>query len=349
MNKLLLKSKILRSIGLATTIRSARDIFREEISGYLLNFLNCIIDEIRVDVTGQHTYKIFPREVFRHAIYSTLHLRGDKLREALLKQFFLPDVNRSDIHRIESLEWGNFNFDMIRPEDRRHLDFKNTARIDILLRNDWKMWKEMRKDFKDLLLNFIVKLGDEAKLVFCVRFAFNYVRIMYNYFYEDREADLSIVSFAVQILTVPTIAQYLYMYTGLVDTICFFIKACFTGFTGKSSEMFFKYYLTVNLNTDSNNHVVSLNNSHSPIQYMQYGIVFQHLTFILSSPLIQSNILREGSFGKYSRLLKMTELFQRLNQQKRSEIEHIEYETNIWSTSFQLSLEVEKVRVESSI
>jgi hypothetical protein len=81
-------------------------------------------------------------------------------------------------------------------------------RLDQLFALDIKLWKQTRANLKSLFINTMIVDGDLYKRYLGTRFAFNYLDIVDAYLNTDKEYELSISEFAVQLFTVPSISQY---------------------------------------------------------------------------------------------------------------------------------------------
>lgn len=130
---------------------------------------------------------------------------------------------------IEAVLWNDFRDALKVPEstnDGMVIDGESIAklRLDQLLGLDIKLWKQARSDLKALLINSMIVDGDLYKRYLGTRFAFNYLEIVDAYLNVDKEYELSVSEFAVQLFTVPSISEYLIANTPLFKVMCTVMK-----------------------------------------------------------------------------------------------------------------------------
>ncbi|KAI8927517.1 hypothetical protein BC831DRAFT_452194 [Entophlyctis helioformis] len=192
------------SIHLTASIRSARETFREEIAAVAIDWLKTLSRHV-VGVTVVDGVEYEPVEkVVRTVICQ-------ELAATLATSLGEHDVVFPQLQ------------DLLSPPATQATTAR--SRVDYLLAFDSRLWKEVRISLRELYISSMIVSGDLYKRSMALHFAESYLQITRGYLFHDREYELSIINFAVQLFTVPTIASHLVAHTDLMPCIFALLKA----------------------------------------------------------------------------------------------------------------------------
>lgn len=295
LDRLIAIGKQINQIDLAITVRSARDIFREELAGLLITW----IKDLAAARIGTNASFI------RDAICEQLCQPFDPLTEEWDTNLLQMQVTSSG------------------PDDR-YYDIKRPLRIDQLLLNDLKLWKEARNDLRELYI-FSMIVNPEFKKILGVRFAAMYPKLAKAFLVPDREPEHSVLLFSVQLLTVPTIALLLVEKYGFLTHIF---------------QILHEFFTIPNSITHDSSVPTRINCDSPSFKNRRYFQVFHDLRYVIGTSAVQQAIPRNPLY--LNQFLNLISLFEGMNPQVRYLGNHIEYETDVWVNAFNVTLQIAK-------
>ncbi|RKP18123.1 hypothetical protein ROZALSC1DRAFT_30148, partial [Rozella allomycis CSF55] len=190
--------------------------------------------------------------------------------------------------------------------------------LDVLLLNDIYLWKEMRNGIKEMLINSLL-VDAECRNEMALSFTRCYPELANQFFQNiDREPEMSIIFFSVQIFTTPRLALFV-SEKGFIFEILSILK-----------EQFEKCVKDGEFDCD-----------HEFVQLKRYIHVFLDLRYFLSTDSVKE-YARSNSELKNA-FLEFFSLFQGIDKFKREEQIHVEYESDSWVNAFNLSLQLSKI------
>ncbi|KAF9180948.1 hypothetical protein BGZ51_005784 [Haplosporangium sp. Z 767] len=191
-------------------------------------------------------------------------------------------------------------------------------RIDWLLLLDLKFWKMPRASLRELYIGTLV-LSPKYKKFMAVRFAFNYLKIARAFLVVDREPEVSIILFSVQLFTVPTIAEMLAREHNFIYILCQILISFFQGpnYTGGP----------INCNLP-------------PFENRRYFHIFHDFRYILANDAVKQIVANRPAYQ--SQMIECLNMFQGMHPNTRYSIDHIEFETNTWVNAFNVTLQLYK-------
>ncbi|KAF9972936.1 hypothetical protein BGZ73_003880 [Actinomortierella ambigua] len=191
-------------------------------------------------------------------------------------------------------------------------------RIDWLLLLDLKFWKMPRSSLKEVYIGTLV-LDPKYKRFMAVRFAFNYNKIARAFLEVDREPELSIILFSVQLFTVPTIAEMLAREHNFMSILCQILINFFVGpnYSGGPIDC-----------------------TTAPFENRRYFHIFHDLRYILSNDAVKQIIA--GRPTHQAQMIETLHLFQGMHPNTRCSTDHIEFESNTWVNAFNVTLQLYK-------
>ncbi|KAG9323094.1 hypothetical protein KVV02_006809 [Mortierella alpina] len=191
-------------------------------------------------------------------------------------------------------------------------------RIDWLLLLDLKFWKLPRANLREVYIGTLV-LSPKYKKFMAVRFAFNYLKIARAFLIVDREPELSIILFSVQLFTVPTIAEMLAREHNFIYILCQILISFFQGpnYTGGP----------INCNLP-------------PFENRRYFHIFHDFRYILANDAVKQIVANRPAYQ--SQMIECLNMFQGMHPNTRYSVDHIEFETNTWVNAFNVTLQLYK-------
>ncbi|KAF9353814.1 hypothetical protein BGX34_011365 [Mortierella sp. NVP85] len=191
-------------------------------------------------------------------------------------------------------------------------------RIDRLLLLDLKFWKMPRASLRELYIGTLV-LSPKYKKFMAVRFAFNYFKIARAFLVVDREPELSIILFSVQLFTVPTIAEMLARDHNFICILCQILMTFFQGshYTGGP----------INCNLP-------------PFENRRYFHIFHDFRYILTNDAVKQIVARHPAYQ--TQMIDCLNMFQGMHPNTRYSGEHVEFEANTWVNAFNVTLQLYK-------
>ncbi|KAF9109352.1 hypothetical protein BGX27_007699 [Mortierella sp. AM989] len=191
-------------------------------------------------------------------------------------------------------------------------------RIDWLLLLDLKFWKQPRANLREVYIGTLV-LSPKYKKFMAVRFALNYLKIARAFLVVDREPELSIILFSVQLFTVPTIAEMLARDHNFIYILCQIVITFFQGsnYTGKP----------INCNSP-------------PFENRRYFHIFHDFRYILANDAVRQIVANRPAYQ--TQMIECLSMFQGMHPNTRYSIDHIEFEANTWVNAFNVTLQLYK-------
>ncbi|KAJ3020715.1 hypothetical protein HKX48_000314 [Thoreauomyces humboldtii] len=352
-------------IALVVSIRSARETFREEVAGVLLDWLKDISKQVvGARTEGGTLYE--PVDTLVQQLVATELLSP---RRKMKKHYATHDGNH-DENVTEAPECPEAwikpsSTDPSLVEDRDVTDDSRKLRIDHLIVSDIKLWKQARNASRELFIGTMVTSGDHFKKkmgeegvmassgkkalllnpisVVAVRFSKSYLPIITNYLLHDREPELSIINFSVQLFTVPTIGHYIATHTDLLPTIFHVMKAFYL------SEVLPERFPLKNFLRAAHNAEVwslprypKLTCDSDAARSRRYWHFFQDARYVLAAQRLVkggASVLRAHD-ATLDTFLDLLRVWQAMHPQTRYTRSHIEYEQEHWVQAFNLGLQL---------
>ncbi|KAJ3153865.1 hypothetical protein HDU89_008730 [Geranomyces variabilis] len=336
--ELLRIARIISRIGLTVSMRSARETFREEVAGILIDWLRDVtkllvgaqvIDGVRYEsVDG----------VVRQVICDELFSPPRKFKRVLSQRLvdnpgaeLSGTIRQADISQL--------------PVDES-AERETKLRVDHMILSDIKMWKQARNALRGLFVKTMIVGGEESKKRMASRFGHSYLQIITNFLLHDREPELSVVSFSVQLFTVPSIGNYLATKTNLLLTMFSVMKAFYL------SEVLPERFPLKNFSLATRNaqewvcdRYPKLTCDSEAAKSKRYWQLFQEFRYLLMAHRHVGGT--ESAFaeskGTLDAFLDLLRVWQSMHPQTRYTRQHIEYEQENWIQAFNLSLQLGKL------
>ncbi|TDL22308.1 hypothetical protein BD410DRAFT_256866 [Rickenella mellea] len=281
----------LSQMDLGVTVRRAYDTFREQTSSVIIEWL--------LDLTR-----------------SRIGLDTLILREVAAAQLLLP--RRKDISSVLSSQ----------DSTKVVSEMKDPARLDWMFLYHTRLWKKPRMSLKEIYVS-VLTLSHDYKLAVAVHFANVYHRIIDSYLLVDREAETSIKYFALQLFTVPSVAEHIVRRHSIISRLLAIITAFFTNQI-QNKRVLFPPDPTAEIDVDT-----------FPFKSKRFMPVFSDLRYICHNVTVQRLIAHNHDF--VLQFAKTCQLFMCINPNKRAASNHVEYETDAWISVFNVTLSLSRV------
>ncbi|KAG0300770.1 hypothetical protein BGZ98_008913, partial [Dissophora globulifera] len=191
-------------------------------------------------------------------------------------------------------------------------------RIDWLLLLDLKFWKLPRASLREVYIGTLV-LSPKYKKFMAVRFAYNYLKIARAFLVVDREPELSIILFSVQLFTVPTIAEMLAREQNFIYILCQILISFFQG---------------------PNYNGGPINCNLPPFENRRYFHIFHDFRYILTNDAVKQIVANRPAYQ--TQMIECLNMFQGMHPNTRYSVDHIEFEANTWVNAFNVTLQLYK-------
>ncbi|KAI8850290.1 hypothetical protein BC829DRAFT_488840 [Chytridium lagenaria] len=326
--RLITIAKSIAAAGIAVTIRTCRETLREILAGHLILWLKDLVKRVH----GERRIRIGmknSREPRRILLYESLVV---VVRRLLCEELAAPR------RRVREMIVGR----------RDDVDvFKETSqlserrlRIDYLLSFDARLWKSLRGALRELYISTMIVGGEDFKKVLGIRFAMNYLLTANSYLILDREWDISIINFSVQLYTVATIASHLVVKTQLLETIFSVLKSVFLTEVFPRQFQLGRFFSSFRLAHAVNLPHYSKLNCEGSLVYEKprYMHLFYDIRYLITANRVASELFRRGDQSAFIKFLDLCCVSQGMNPQKRELRDHVQYETKGWINCFNLSL-----------
>lgn len=187
---------------------------------------------------------------------------------------------------------------------------------------DSKLYKGARKIFHELMVsNFLMET--EYKRLFAVEFTKHYKQLQKDFIDDDHEPNISVISLAVQIFTVPTLARYLLEEQNVITVMVDCLLEMFSQYLDKKNKLHFH-----NHNSDK------LNRAQFPIQDLRY--------ILISKPTGWTEKLRAAFLDGFRAFLSLLMCMQGMEEVKRQFGQHVEEEPH-WESAFSIQLQLKYI------
>lgn len=334
------RQKLLSSTGLATSIRSARDVFREEMCDELLIWLNDFT-ESELFKANNDVKNLFCKAFcgrWRSGLTPFLNLAGDVLAGSddqsphykvgqLDSQLMIPKIPS---HQESNTTCDHWNFQPsqwnLDPEIYLQCDYNLTAddyqpnrshlgsRLQYFLYLDIRFWKSVRILLHDMYSNALITNLHYKHIVSC-QYVDIYPAIADMYLTIDREPEISIMcTLATQLFTCPSNSTSIIQHGDMSR-----IFAAIFGFL--TTE-----HITSPLSVDITQEV-----SLRSLKNRRWGQIFFDIGYILSRSRDSEAILTGNIVPMACDILA---LFQGTSVMKRESKAHVEYESSDYSAYF---------------
>ncbi|GAA5930684.1 hypothetical protein JCM3775_003841 [Rhodotorula graminis] len=192
-----------------------------------------------------------------------------------------------------------------------------------------RLWKAPRKVGQEVAVA-LMGVGGEVKTELSVQYAEIYSSLATTYLLTDREPENSLIFFGVQVFTVPSVAA-------LLVSRHYFLSRLLKVLTS---------FLTGQLSSDRTRLVLPPNPAYrtldldSPLiaKQRRYFQLFSDLTHLIQCAPVQRLIA--SSPHLLDDFAAFAALFQGMNPLSRAEGAHVEYESEQWSTAFNLTIQL---------
>ncbi|CAG8557563.1 5250_t:CDS:2, partial [Racocetra fulgida] len=355
--RLITIARTISQIGLAVTVRSARDTFREGMCGLFIDWLkdlaggkigknSTILKEIiceelckewkrhrRVKVTKEKP-KNFD-DAFDDRKGENIQAENGDMSDDEVMVFVDHDngMNIEDDASTECNQSTEYNID-----DDISMDEESNDTIELMDEDEYILCQSI-EDFKkelrlDKLLLLDLRLWKAARaglrelyvasLIVSIRFARNYVKLAKAFLTPDREPEHSIVLFSVQLFTVPSISTILVTQYNFLSTIFAILHTFFT-----SDTVGGPINLRAKIDCDSDS-----------FKNRRYFHIFQDLRYIISNDIVKKAVPNQHYY--LAQYLNLIALFQGMNPNVRATQQHVEYENDSWVNAFNATLQIAK-------
>lgn len=156
-----------------------------------------------------------------------------------------------------------------------------------------------------------------------------YCRIIDAYLLIDREAETSIKYFALQLFTVPSVALYLVRHHNVVGLLLAIIHSFFTNQIQDN-------HITIPPHTRAQVDVEAM-----PFKSKRFMTIFSDLRYLCHNEPVQQLIAHNREF--IAQFALVCKLFMCVNPNKRAVVSHVEYETDVWISVFNVTLSLSRV------
>ncbi|KAI8897884.1 hypothetical protein BC833DRAFT_620830 [Globomyces pollinis-pini] len=311
--RLIVMANEIVATGLIVTIRPLKDIFRETLAGYLLEWIISLPDK----VVGKQIVNGISMESVSALMRIIICEELDK------SSLIIPQVTESNTDPLKS------------------------SRIEHFLLFDNRLWKKFRSSLKELIIGTLIVQGDEYKRKLAYYYSRQYLTMNRGYLLDDSEYELSIASLSVQLFTVPTIVRYLSENTDLITDLLVLLKLFFIqDIFPESISISTNYQSSLAF---ARNHILPIYPAHDinsanmgsnkPLHFfadLNYLLVAKHN----SGPGCYLNHLPKGNQpSELSRFIDLCTVFQGIHPQVRALLVHVEFEVemNQWINQFNIS------------
>ena len=165
-----------------------------------------------------------------------------------------------------------------------------------------------------------------------VHFAQIYANVAESYLLTDREPENSIITFGVQVFTVPSVSASLVSNHEFLTRI---ISLLYSFFTEQLDEPNGKHLIL-----PPNPTIQQIDPESAAFKQKRYFQIFGDLIHLISSSAVQQIIRSSTSIEEFSAFLN---LFTSMNTNKRVTGAHVEYESDTWVTAFNVTIQLGKI------
>ncbi|CAJ0823623.1 3994_t:CDS:10 [Entrophospora sp. SA101] len=341
--RLLSIARTISSIGLAVTIRSARDTFREEMCGLFIDWLKDlangmvgsnihVLREIICEELCKKWKKPLDERYENEDVDSNQMSDGDEAMEydRIVETGSIDEMStdeRSIDTTTEPMEEDESPTSLYKASTTNQLaeDFNKKLRLDKLFLLDFRLWKEARSGLKKLYIKTLAT-DPEYKKIMGIRFARNYVKIAKAFLTPDREPEYSIILFSIQLFPIATISSILVNKYHFLSTI---FAVFHTFFTSDAVGDVKDIDPSARINCEA-----------PSFKNRCYFHIFSDFKNIMSTTAVKESVHRHSQY--LVQYLNLITLFQGMNPNVRATQQHVEYETESWVNAFNVTLQIAK-------
>ncbi|EEB06214.1 N-end-recognizing protein Ubr1 [Schizosaccharomyces japonicus yFS275] len=331
-NDLLVMAQCLSQINLAVSIRSTRDLFREEACGVIIHWLD--------DLADSHTFG--DRNYLRLILCSTLRrpwtcgLQNvtQTLQHAIITNPLSSldetdtDTTPSRLSQSSQSSSASYSRSCWAPcvNEVAAPSFAESTKMDYLFLYDLKLWKSLRYKLQEMYLGHLVWQPNFREFM-GIRIAVLYRQLAESFLLLDREPEHSVIFFSVQIFTIPQIAKQLVAKYDFLTTVN---SALYTFFTDKNEQKPNFVDENAMIRTDS-----------AAFHSRRYFHVFHHIQFLLGIESVQE--IMRVDFRYLKQYISFLYLFQGMCPYVRAITQHVEWENDSWMYVLNVSLQIAKL------
>ncbi|KAJ3026557.1 UNVERIFIED_CONTAM: hypothetical protein HDU68_005451 [Siphonaria sp. JEL0065] len=352
-----------RPNGLSVSIRTVRDTFRENLAAYLVSWIRDLSSRVRgqvkVGTEGvQHASVVL---AVRNVICEELCSPRRKVKEMLIQEYLAASVTGAGSSGGRGQQKDSEMNDVVAADGDGDVDMRDSSpfvvgsssaektrwRLDYLIGLDSRLWKSLRAALKGLYIESLIISGESYKKAMALRFTYTYPIIANSYLIQDREYLLSMMTFTVQLFTVPSISEHLMTNTSVVHSLFATLKAFFLS---DHYETVFPYGSLLKAIRRANRLIRPTytkltfeQHSDRVYQKQKYSHIFSDMKFFFAAPPIRMNLFRNGDLSEFAGFLDLCKVMQGMYPQKRHIRTHIEYESQAWTNSFYLGTNLSRV------
>ncbi|KAJ3275846.1 hypothetical protein HDV01_006712 [Terramyces sp. JEL0728] len=301
------QAKKFTDIALVTSIEPTKDVYREYIAGFLLEWLK----SLPKNVVGFQTVSGTPMESVEKQI-----------RLILCQELDQPSIMQ---------KLNTFNPLQAPPQNR----------LEYFLIYDRKMWLQFRSMAKEFFIGTMIIQGDHYKKRIAGNFANQYISLAHSYINDDNY-EQSLMHLSVQLLTSPSIVHFLVKETNLVNDILsiqkiFYLQNIYSNDINIKESFFdsvafaktkvLDKYPTLELKDFSHNDLLKIVHLFNDLYYITTGI---------GTPNAQGKYVL-FSESNVKALLDFVGIFEAMCPQKRALFNHVEYEWEQYQLATQVS------------
>jgi E3 ubiquitin-protein ligase UBR1 len=215
--------------------------------------------------------------------------------------------------------------------------------IDLFLDYDFKLWKQVRVNLRELYINILLVGGEEFKKKLANRFALRYLHLAESYIFCPRERDLSVLHFAVQLFTPPSIADHLVDNTSLVSQIFSIMIAIYESSDSANNELQSNFFNVVSRGKiPSVFHKLTCSEKLRDLSMISYR--FMGDVSLLCNAYKKRNVDTGNYFlqseGCLKLLLDLCTVWQGMYPQTRQRHTHVMFEDERWLHAVNVSFQV---------
>ncbi|KAJ3322855.1 hypothetical protein HDV06_002716 [Boothiomyces sp. JEL0866] len=316
-NSLYSQATKLSEINLVATVEPTKDIYRQYVAGFLLEWL-----------------KLLPKKVVGYQTLNGVQMESveKQIRLILCEQLDQPAVIQ-------------------RPNILHPLQKVPQNRLEHFFIYDRKMWLQFKSMSKEFFINTMIIQGEYYKKRIAANFANQYITLVQSYL-KDNNYEQSLIHLSVQLLTSPSIVHFLLTETNLVNDILLVLKSFYLQFIYSNNinlkDSFFDS-ITFSQSKQLNKYPTLELKEFRPQNIRKMIHIFNDIYYITSGISIPN---AQGNFVLFSEsniksLLEYFGIFEAMCPQKRALFNHVEYE---WE-QYQLATEVSFsfLRIENHI
>ena len=195
--------------------------------------------------------------------------------------------------------------------------------IELLLLYDIRLWKELRLHLREIYVSAMLS-DPYLKKFYALRYANLYDRISIPFMKRDREPELNMVFFSVQLFTTPSLATLLASQCDIVGVILEILQSYLT------SESKPPVHLSEDVPPD-----YQVDCESSVLGSRRYFHFFHDLRYLFSTDGVRRHLIQTPTL--VLKFLRFVDTFAGMDPTRRALHTHVEYESNTWVNAFNLT------------